>query len=232
MDRPLVYQLFCHRCGNHQRLAVSAHIIHKAVCRLCPFEDDIWPMLLVQTKEAFVQFAACSLFHANSHLYACIAELLHTSACHLRIRVKTSYHHTPNAFADNQVSAWRSLAIVRTGLERHIECHAAIQGCFLCFRQSFHPLLRGTKALDLCMSFAKLPMPPFRKDTVTLHQHRPHHRVRSHVVHPVLGELYAAMYIIVIRHEMALIIGLIVLSRHSCLQRYENFLNYANNSRK
>ena len=95
-------------------------LVHISVLRLCPFEYDIRPVFLVESHETAVQSPTFILQYSNSHLNTGITQLVYTTPRNLGEWVNASHYNPLHALAHYEVSAWRSLAIVRTGFKTHV----------------------------------------------------------------------------------------------------------------
>ena len=98
-----------------------AVVVEERVCGLRPFQDDIRSVEAVKGEETAVEPLALPLQHAYGDLDAGLTDALDATSLHLRKRVYTAHHHTLHAFPDNQIATGRSLAIVGTGLQTHID---------------------------------------------------------------------------------------------------------------
>ncbi len=61
--------------------------VNETVGAACPFQDDIWPLLLMPGKEAPVDLPALFLHNTGYHLYACLPHPLNAFPCNLRVGV-------------------------------------------------------------------------------------------------------------------------------------------------
>src|SRR5574344_2383511 len=87
-------------------------VINKSVDRLCPFQNDVRAVVCVIGDELTVEGKAFLLQHSHGDFDAGITQLLDAASLHLGKRVDAANHHSSDAFADNQVGAWRSAAVM------------------------------------------------------------------------------------------------------------------------
>ena len=98
-------------CRDGERFAV---VVNQSVGRLCPFQDDVRPVLAVEGEEATVQFAALLFEHANLHLDTCLPQFADAAALHLGKLVDAAHDDAAHTFLNNQVGTRGRLAVVRT----------------------------------------------------------------------------------------------------------------------
>ena len=95
--------------------------IEEAVGGLCPFEEDVGTVLLMEAEETLVQFAALVLQNADLDIDACFAEHGDTFAGDQRVRVEHADDNAPYAFFDDQFGTRGRLAVMGAGFEAHEE---------------------------------------------------------------------------------------------------------------
>ena len=112
--------------GEHLRMFVAdgqglEMVVEVAVGRLRPLQDDVRTVLAVIGEETAVQPLALCLQHAYRHVDAGILQSLYATPLHLTERVDAAHHDAAHAPAHNEVGTGRGLAVMRAGLQRHIE---------------------------------------------------------------------------------------------------------------
>ena len=163
------------RCGECKWFEV---LVDKPVERLCPFQDDIRAMLLIECHKAAIQFSTFILKYTHSNLNTRIAQFPYSTSRYLGKGVNTSHDNPLHTLAHYKVGTRRCLAIVRTRFKTHV--NGALR------QQMFVRLPNRGKGVHLRMTFAASHVISLTDDTSVAHNHCAHHRIRSGVL-PTVG---------------------------------------------
>ncbi|MCY1548317.1 hypothetical protein D9M68_844210 [compost metagenome] len=93
---------------------------NKAIGTLCPFQDDIGPLVLVVGKESFVQGAGFSFQYTGNNRYSCSTNHGYALARHFCKGIFAGDHNFFYAFLDYQFRAGRCFAIMGAGFQAYI----------------------------------------------------------------------------------------------------------------
>ena len=162
-------------------------VVYKVVGCFGPFQQDVWPMMLVVGHKTLVKFATFSLKHSHRHLYSGILYLLYATSLNLGKRVYTPHNTSPYTFLYYKVGTRRRLTIMRARLKTNI---------YSCLMQQLLVLrLNRGKCIHLGMPFATTHMITFTDySTIGCHYHRSNHRVRLSILHTVACQLQATVH--------------------------------------
>ena len=154
-------------------------------------------MEAMERKEPPVQLTTFVLKHANSDVDAGIAQLFHSPALHLAKLVDAAHNHALHALTDNQVGARGRLAVVGTGLKRHIHRGLTQQRLVLSFYRC--------KGIHLGMPLTTAHMVAFAKNSsfrpirlVGQNNDSPHHGVWLSVLPSIPCQLQAAVHVFLV----------------------------------
>ena len=85
-----------------------------SILRLCPFQYDVGPMLLVEGKESLIKLPALVFKYPCCHLHTGRLQLFNTLAIYFYERIAATNNHPLNIFLNDQVSTGRCFAEVGT----------------------------------------------------------------------------------------------------------------------
>jgi len=176
--------------ADKQRLEV---VVNKSVGRLRPLQDDIGPMFGVVSKEAPVQPLAFLRQHTHGNLYTSLSQHIHPPAVYFGKGIDTTYYHPPYTFFDNQFRTGRSLPVVSTGFQRHVDSSVAQQVLVL--------VAHTGKGIHLSVSLTAAHVVALADNTSVCYYHSPHHGVGTCSLDSVGCQLEAATHIGFIIHH-------------------------------
>ena len=145
----------------------------------------------MECEETTVQGLAFIFQDSNLNLDARIAELLYSTPLNLSELIYTTDNHPPHTFLYNKVGTGRSLTIVRTWLERHIDGRLSQQSLIL-------STYRG-KGIHLGMTFAAANMIPLTDyPPISTYYHCSYHRVGLRILTAIPCQLNAPAHIFLV----------------------------------
>ena len=164
----------------------AEQMVEKAVGRLRPFQEDIRPAMLMKGEETAVQLAAVGLEHAHPHVDTGVAQLPNAPALHLRKGIDATHDDARHTLAEDEVGTGRRLALMRAGLETHVERGLR--------QQDFVFGTNGGKGIHLGVGFATTYMVALTQDSPLADDHRAHHRIGFGREQRVGGQRQAAAH--------------------------------------
>ena len=164
-----------------------AFIVEESIGSLRPLQYDVRTLMRVVGDEALVQFETFRLQDANSHLDACLTNLLNATALHLGKGVYATTDTSFHPLAHDEVGAGRRLAIMRTRLKAHIDCSSCQQMLVLG--------LDRCKGIDLGMALATAHMIALAQDSAILtYDNGSHHGIGLRILTAILRQLQTAAH--------------------------------------
>ena len=177
--------------------AVCAHAVEITICSFRPFQRDVRAMLLLQTYETLIEFAALCGKYTYGDLDARITEYLNAASCHLGVGVRAANDYAFDAFLHYQVGTRGSLSVVAAGLKTDIK--RAVVHCPISIMPA---ALRVEETIDFGMGSAILTVPAFADNELVValpaYKDGTHHGIGCYIILTEPRELQATVHVFAI----------------------------------
>lgn len=141
------------------------------------------------SKESTVESLAFLLQNPDGDINACFPQLQYPSPVYLVETIPTSDDYARNLLFDDKVGTRRSLPIVGTGFQAHIDGGLA--------EQVF--VAHGANGIDFGMRASTLAVISLTDDGSVVHNYRSYHRIRSRLCPSASCQLQASCHISFVR---------------------------------
>jgi len=152
---------------------------------LGPFENNIRPVMLVKSKESFVQVGGGLFQYAQGDVDTGGLQFFDALAIDLYKGIAATDDDPGYAVAYDEVGAWGCFAMMGTGLQGHVQGRLGDEVPV--------GLCHGINAIGLGMGPAILPVKPLADDAALVHKHGSHHGVGRCVAGGLTGQLQATV---------------------------------------